>query len=86
MKKSYVKPQVYFEDFQLSASIAAGCGSGLNRTDANFGSANSCSYDLEGFGNIFLSRSTCETVPPDESLEMACYHNPDDVQRLFSSI
>lgn len=25
MKKSYVKPQVLFEDFQLSASIANGC-------------------------------------------------------------
>ncbi len=32
MKKAYVKPQIYFEDFQLSANIAAGCGKPLNHT------------------------------------------------------
>lgn len=30
MKKTYVKPEVYFESFELSASIADNCGKPLN--------------------------------------------------------
>ena len=32
MKKQYVKPELYFEDFELSANIATGCEAPTNHT------------------------------------------------------
>lgn len=68
MKKTYVKPQIYFEDFQLSANIAAGCGKPLNHTmetcqpisgmilfvDGN----SSCQYKTDKNGVCYQSFST----------------------------
>ena len=31
MKKPYVKPEVYFESFELSACIATGCDTKINQ-------------------------------------------------------
>ena len=36
MKKTYVKPEVYFESFELSASIADNCGTPLNLNQMTF--------------------------------------------------
>lgn len=47
-EKTYVKPQVFFEDFQLSASIAAGCEYTTNHT------MNMCAYEITGGRNVFI--------------------------------
>ena len=83
MKKTYVKPQVYFEDFQLSASIAGNCG---NKDGALHADANTCRFDTKGFfGVLFLTEHSCEHTPQDDDLTTVCYDNPNDANRLFAS-
>ncbi len=81
MKKSYVKPQVLFEDFQLSANIAAGCGYRINHADT----INTlCTYDMtdEKVFNTILAGGCTTTPPEDDSI---CYHNPTSQTKLFTS-
>ena len=77
MKKAYVKPRVYFEDFQLSASIAAGCTPGyiVGYSEAT------CSWN-DGVGTIFQNASC--TYTPDQAGNV-CYGVPLDTNRLFAS-
>lgn len=74
MKKSYVKPQVYFENFQLSANIASGCGKPLNHTKE------AC-QPISGM-NLFLIADNCDCTPDDAGL---CYQSATDGTRLFTS-
>ena len=79
MKKPYVKPQVYFENFQLSASIAAGCKLISNAVEY------SCPYtdpDLEV--TIFVEGSTCQYGPPGGN-DSVCYHPPAGNNVIFTS-
>ena len=50
MKKQYVKPELYFENFELSTSIAA-CA----YTDATHQDGNTCAYSTTG-GTILYNR------------------------------
>ena len=78
MKKPYVKPEVYFENFELSANIATGCGRPLGHT------RDTC-RDIFG-GNaefVFDSRENgCAWIPDTNDY---CYHNPLDATKLFTS-
>ena len=82
MKKTYVKPQVYFEDFQLSASIAAGCapGTGIAHSEGV------CGFK---FGQlvIFLNDvDGCTDEVTADGEHGFCYHNPTDALiKLFAS-
>ena len=71
MKKSYVKPQVYFENVQLSASIAGTCDP---KYKVNYSEAE-CFAPVEGLGNLFANGSC--TVPPQP--EGACYQGFTDL-------
>lgn len=74
MKKAYVKPEVYFENFQLSANIAAGCGERLNHT------MEVC-QPVPGV-QLFTTASNCAMTPDDAGL---CYQTSTDERRLFTS-
>ncbi len=74
MKKAYVKPQVLFENFELSANIAAGCGSPINHGMDN------C-QPLAGIV-LFVEKPTCEFVPEDYGL---CYQTSTDTTKIFTS-
>ena len=85
MKKSYVKPQVFFESFQLSANIAGDCGAnGIVKTFAK----NACGVV---FGNsaVFVSTVAGCTIhidtPEEEKEYNYCYHVPNANDKLFSS-
>lgn len=80
MKKSYVKPQVLFESFQLSASIAAGCA---YITNAAYGVCPSV-FDKENHYSIF-TEGTCTYYPPNAK-DQVCEHVPSDATRAFSSL
>lgn len=82
MKKTYVKPQVYFEDFQLSASIAAGCAPETGITH----SQGVCGLKF-GPKTIFVEGvSGCTDGVPDDGQTGYCYHNPTDtLKKLFAS-
>lgn len=81
MKKTYVKPQVYFEDFQLNASIAAVCPRPYSGHDNGV-----CGIKL-GPDTYYMGDITgcVEKVANDGEMSI-CYHNPDQSQNLFNSI
>ena len=81
MKKTYSKPELYIESFQLTQSIAERCGA----VDAGdeFGkpqhlSKTSCGWLMPEFGfAVFIAQPICE-VPMDEGdFGGICYNNPD---------
>lgn len=74
MKKAYVKPEVYFENFQLSANIAAGCGKPLNHT------METC-QPVPGM-TLFTTETHCQKTPDDAGL---CYQSSVDENKLFTS-
>lgn len=78
MKKTYVKPEVYFESFELSANIATGCEISINHT------VGACWQGVEGFQEfkIFVESNSCKTTPDENGL---CYHSPTDANNIFTS-
>ena len=93
MKRAYSKPDVYFESFSLSTSIAAGC-----EEVANFASSSSCG--LEYSDNITLFAESHVGCTPGFGLsedakvdgsqfggkfDQLCYHNPSSNYNLFTS-
>lgn len=80
MKKKYEKPQAFFESFELSANIAAGCAP---NSRAHY-SEGSCSYELGGMF-LFTDRIKECTTPIDDGGDF-CYHVPNDsLSKIFSS-
>ena len=79
MKKIYSKPEITFESFAASTSIAAGCEfkTTLQGPDA-------CGYPTRN-GVIFMSDiSGCEYHQPD-NYDSLCYHVPIDTTNIFNS-
>lgn len=74
MKKTYVKPEVCFESFQLSANIATGCTDPLNHT------METC-QPINGV-QLFLDTSACDSTPDENGL---CYQTVTDATRIFTS-
>lgn len=85
MKKSYVKPQVVFEDFQLSANIAGNCGTADGVKDrATHSDGNSCQYQTS-FGMLYTNENSCDFTTQDDIATNLCYHIPDANYRFFAS-
>ena len=81
MKKTYVKPQVYFEDFQLSASIAATCpvvnqNHGSGECGVPFGP------DIYFWGDI----GGCKKKVDNDGDMNICYYSPVENRKLFNSL
>ena len=90
MKKTYAKPEIMFEDFTLTTSIAAGC----EVQDTNKATINSCGLDFSGVA-VFTDRMSGCLVPggvavPDDDMDGdaewngICYHNPSGTN-IFNS-
>lgn len=86
MKKAYSKPQIAFDDFELSTSIAAGCGAVSHHV------LHACGLfdpDLEGTVFTASMTSVCNIKVPDnnDTYEMigVCYEVPIEDSQLFSS-
>lgn len=78
MKKTYVKPQAFFESFELSANIAAGCI--VKTGHAKY----ECKYTMTGTGTLF--GSDCDYDYNNETYDpLFCYHIPSDTLKLFTS-
>ncbi len=79
MKKSYMKPLLAFESYQLSSALAGDCDLKLNHYSYE------CSADENGRGNgpgvegIFYDYNNCQidlTGPEVDGAESVCYHGP----------
>lgn len=78
MKKSYVKPQVHFENFQLSANIAGNCGTAVHHSEE-------CTF-IEGVGTLFATGATgCNFSVGDDGNADFCHHGPNANTSIFSS-
>ena len=82
MKKAYNKPQIVFDSFELSQSIAAGC-----EIITKLPSENACGVVLPGDrGPTFVSEMTgCKRTEVDGDYNGICYHVPNDANNVFSS-
>ena len=83
MKKIYSKPEVVFESFMVSTSIAAGC-----EVDTDQASRGNCGLKFGSY-ILFVSVETgCNfwnEKNPNESADGICYHNPSENNNLFNS-
>ena len=70
MKKQYVKPELYFENFELSTSIAA-C-----EKDTGTHAQNVCGIIIPGVeGTVFSENITNCTTKGADGEYSTCYHN-----------
>ena len=69
MKKTYSKPQIVFESFELTTSIAAGCSVILSKEDIE----TEKSWDP----GLFTDEMNCSSVD--------CYHVPSNSGAIFTS-
>ena len=82
MKKQYTAPEILFEDFTMSASIAAGCELSIDTQSAYV-----CAVKF-GKKMLFVEGvNACNTyeVPIGSEYDGFCYHNPSDSNNLFNS-
>lgn len=84
MKKPYVKPQLYYENFELSQHVAA-CGWDMsNQSDKS----NCTALGDEKLGNfpvsLFTGTPRCDVVPGDTG-ESYCYEPSKGAYGLFNS-
>ncbi|MGM9586580.1 MAG: hypothetical protein ACI3VA_03730 [Candidatus Limivicinus sp.] len=84
MKKPYVKPQLYYENFELSQHVAA-CGWDMNQTDKDTCTALG---DQDDFNNpavtLFTDTPRCEVVPGNVG-ESYCYEPSKGAYGIFNS-
>ena len=84
MKKTYSKPDIAFESFSLSTSIAGNCEV---KTDTKGGGE--CGYPMDGLGMLFVVGMNVCNVPitDEQSLKYNgfCYHVPTEKNNLFNS-
>lgn len=82
MKKIYEKPVIMFEDFTLSANIAAGC-----EVKAGSPSEGTCGIPTSDPDTTYFSAgiANCNSYTPDGMYDGACYHTPFETNNLFNS-
>lgn len=81
MKKTYAKPDIYFENFELSESIAAGC-----EYVSPFQWQDCPVYDPDMEITIFQkSINGCSWTEDDGEYSTICYHTLEQPDTLFSS-
>ena len=73
MKKAYSKPDIFFESFKLSSSIANTC----EGEKGNSASMETCSFEYNGY-EIFLSTE-------QGCLLFNCYDGPQNDSTIFGS-
>lgn len=84
MKKTYTKPEISFESFLMSTSIAGDCEQPFV---VNMPTEGSCAIEGTGGMNLFNADmvNICNTTPPGGLYNGLCYHNPTDANNLFNS-
>ncbi len=75
MKKTYVKPELSFESFELSASIASGC------SVKTYHGVDSCSL-IPGVVVFSSEYNGCEFIPEENGY---CYQTLEDASKIFDS-
>lgn len=77
MKKTYTKPEIFFESFMLNENIAS-CAFKINSADIEQCDA---TIDNESF---FTQKGICTFTPPNPD-DKPCYHIPTSGVNFFTS-
>ncbi|MGN1419475.1 MAG: hypothetical protein ACI4W6_09115 [Acutalibacteraceae bacterium] len=80
MKKKYVSPKIFYESFELSSSIAAGCEVLSTPMAAFICPVN----DPEIGGTIFSDDNICDYTSPS-IYDKVCYDVPLENHNVFAS-
>ncbi len=85
MKKTYSKPEIYFEDFSLCTSIATNCEIKIDNQ-----SEGTCGYAYEGgYGEtmftVMAGTQVCNLPVDDDKENGFCYHIPVQSNNIFNS-
>lgn len=81
MKKSYSKPEIFFEDFSLSTSIAGSCDKIIDNATKYV-----CAYYDERHNKyVFTDDIGACTTKNEDGTNGICYHTPIDTSDLFNS-
>jgi hypothetical protein len=84
VKKRYSKPDIAFESFSLSTSIAGNCEF---KTDSH--SDGECGFYMDAVGVVFVIGVDACQVPITDELSLKyngfCYHVPIGSSNLFNS-
>ena len=86
MKKKYVKPHIFFDNFSLSEGIGGSC-------ESIVGNATKGNCAVVGTGDIYMFNDAvyqCEYNPEDmggkaDEWDGFCYHVPTEYNNLFNS-
>lgn len=84
MKRTYTKPELFCEEYELSASIAGNCGIEMHVRDVNFGDYTSCGIKM-GFDWLFMDEPNCDTFPEGDGDNGICYQQPFESAKVFHS-
>lgn len=85
MKRSYEKPALYFEEYELSSSIAGNCGNKLYQDTIYAVSYTTCKVDASDGDFLFLDTAIgCNTSPGADG-SLYCYQVPSTNEMLFNS-
>lgn len=85
MKRRYEKPALYFEEYELSSSIAGNCGNKLFQDKINSGSYTTCTVDAGGGDFLFLDPYRGCNTDPGADGKLYCYQVPSTNEMLFNS-
>lgn len=80
MKKTYSKPDIVFEDFSLSSSIAGTCNVIVNNSVEN-----SCAYFDERNNKYVFTNEIAACTTKNQDGDGICYHIPLESNDLFNS-
>lgn len=81
MKKVYEKPQMTYESFELSTSIAGSCRYGTMNAMPNI-----CPiFDFALGKTLFALEGLCDEHVVPGQWDSPCYDNPSDLTNVFSS-
>ena len=84
MKRVYVKPTLYIEQFTLTQTIASGCGDNLDFSMATHTSIENCGWEVAPGLILFMSFDICN-LPTEYYDGVVCYNAPAGGNNVFSS-
>lgn len=79
MKKTYEKPLLYKESFEMADVISAACDIQVEHQQGQ------CGYNAGGGIILFISYGVC-TYPVQDGYNGMCYNIPVESSKIFTSI
>lgn len=83
MKRQYNKPELFFEEYELTEAIASNCGNEEFRDCTNYNNYRTCTVDM-GVGFMFVDQTHGCDIEPFEG-DSFCYEHFGNQMMVFNS-